>query len=366
MALRFTDSFDGYSSTGSTDLGIRWEASTNYGYTSTGGKFGGGALFIDNAGASSLRRVMVPLSEEVANNTIAFGFWFFADDTPNFTHNDFMLLNSSNNSTSTSFSAGIDINTDGTISFRKYGTTTNAVTGSINICDGQWHFLEFRYKVGTSTGIAQLYVDGILDINLNPGDTRDDVQGDEILSRFRFNSYQSNPANIYIDDFFFYDDATGTLAGDFDADTDYPIGPLKIEYVLPNSTGTLADFTASSTNDNYTHVDETVPNDDTDYVESGTAGDVDSYGYASLTSTNVVNVLGVALAVQVKNSGQDDIYLRGVTVSSASSAASASLLVPTAYETNHYAIPYDPATSTRWTTAALDAAEFGIEVTTST
>jgi len=135
---------------------------------------------------------------------------------------------------------------------------------------------------------------------------------------------------------------------------------VKIECILPAANGYINQWAVFPGGDNYTAVDETAPNGDTDYVYTSGTGFIDSYAFSNLTT-----VSGSVFGVQVLPYARKDdagsrsitpnIYISGVAYSGESvfSIGNTYTYYPEIFDTS-------PATSSAWTIAEVNASEFGI------
>jgi hypothetical protein len=153
-------------------------------------------------------------------------------------------------------------------------------------------------------------------------------------------------------------DTSGTINNDFKGD-------CRVEAIFPNGNGNSSVLVGSDGNstDNYLLVDENPPNSDTDYVESSTVGDKDTYNYGSITSAFGV-VHGVQICPFVKKTDAGVRSIANVARSSGTEADSASQALAATYGYLPTIKEDDPSTpGSRWTVAGVNAAEFGVKVT---
>jgi hypothetical protein len=66
---------------------------------------------------------------------------------------------------------GLTLNTDGTLSARRGGSTILGTT-SFNLSTGIWYYVEFKVTIHDSTGTAQIKVDGDSKLSLTGQDTK--------------------------------------------------------------------------------------------------------------------------------------------------------------------------------------------------
>lgn len=366
MALRFTDGCDSYSAT--ADLLKKWahnSNSTNITFQPTGGRFGGGAIQLATSGYIQSQILRTTYD---ASGTMKFhiGFSFHCNDTPSSestlafiqdSANSFGNLNGAQN-------AAIRLTSAGLIAVAAWAcnlASTSDIYSTTNVCDNNWHWIEILiHHTAQNTGSLQIRVDGVLESEKTSWSSWT-TGGRNVWDRVSFLGMTS--CTYKIDDIIIYDDLAGTLTGDL-SNSNYPLGDTKIETLRPNGAGTTTQLTASA-GANYTCVDESgASNDETDYVQSATDGHIDLYAFGNLASTPVaihaINVNAVA-----RNTDVGSIYLKGRTLSGGDAAVGPSVLLGPSYKTKQWAIPRDPDTAAAWAGAAVDAAEFGISVSSS-
>lgn len=372
MALILTDGFDTYSTEGElVDRGWVYSAGTPSLITlgTTEGRYGGGALQLLDGTREYVR---ITLDDRTVQNQWCIAFAFRTADTTLPSGDTYFagagegtvpaILNNSR-----AFFVGIA--TSGVIKTNLWSDAniSSGLTGSTNIVDGQWHWIECDFRADDTSGVLRIRIDGVDEINIS-GDSVDGTDATEWMNTWFFSNNTLQDQTYYVDDIVVYNDVSSGITGDL-TDTNFPIGDHRIETITPDSTGTAQQLEGfgTSTSTNYLNVDENVPDDDTSYNYSTTSGAVDTYGFSSLSGT-VDTITTVNIWAHARNAETGSIALRGVSVSNASSIEALPRALGAAYASYQYAVPYDPDTSTRWLSTALDAAEFGVEVraTTST
>ena len=105
------------------------------------------------------------------------------------------------------------------------------------------------------------------------------------------------------------------------------------------------------------------PDDDGDatYVESGTVGHKDPYGYQDLASTSAA-IMAVQVATVARKDDAGSRGLRAVLKSGATTANGATCLLGTSYALYDDRFEVDPATTIAWSKAGVDALQGGVEV----
>lgn len=239
-----------------------------------------------------------------------------------------------------------------TFSVTRNGTSLGTFVKALTL--DQWYWIEFRALISDTVGQLELKVDTVQVINLTGQDTRNGANAsvNEIWISDGGTFMSSN-----LDDLIIVDPATGG------APTNTFLGDSRVETLMPSGNGNSSQLVGSDGNstDNYLLVDETTPNQDTDYVESSTVGEKDTYAYGNLTPTTGT-VYGV----------QPCLYARKTDAGVRSVASIARLSGTEVDSANHtLGSSYQYFTDIReakpgggvWTITDVNNAEFGVKVT---
>lgn len=231
------------------------------------------------------------------------------------------------------------------------GTILGTSAGSLTI--GVWHYIEIKATVADAGGTCEVRVDGVTQINFT-GDTRNGGTSASV-DVLRFNAISTAGGVRNIDDLYICD-ATGSANNDF-------LGDIKIETLYPNGNGTNSQLTGSDGNqvDNYLLVDEAGTPATADYVTSGTVGQKDTYAFSNLvTSTGPVK--GVQINNYANKTDAGSRSIKALAVSGGSTATGAIKPLQTTYNAHLQVQETDPNGGGAWTIAAINNAEFGVEV----
>jgi len=221
---------------------------------------------------------------------------------------------------------------------------TPVITASGSVDFAVWYLIEIRDKIADS-GDMELRVDSI-SWGTFSGDTKPGA--DTTVNNINF--IQQFSSAYYIDDL-----ALNNTSGSEDNSW---CGTGQVELLKPTANGYLNEWTRSTTStDAFALVDDIPPNDNTDYIYSATANQIDAFALADFDGTNklIKRVWTEARA-----------YDQGVT------AAQISLGFRTTESTNYFSTTnstltgsyarvasdewlLNPATSTTWQDADLDA-----------
>lgn len=151
-----------------------------------------------------------------------------------------------------------------------------------------WHYILVRVKPHASTGILEVWVDGVRVLNLTNIDTLHASAVADTARNFTTQRANGN-TSLYLDDILIADNTgTGVVA---------VFGPVSIEAIRP--AGDVAETWDKSTGaDSYALVDE-APASAADYVETTVAGELEEWSLADRTHTG--GVLGVVAWAQALN-----------------------------------------------------------------
>lgn len=216
-----------------------------------------------------------------------------------------------------------------------------------------WMTLEFKVKIHSTAGYAELRVDGEEAINSSPLNTLG--QSDNIVNVLRLATLNGIQTQS-VDDLYVFD-TSGSMNNDF-------TGGLQINLMVPNGNGASSQWTGSDGNqtDNYLLVDDTVPVQPfSTYVKSYTAGHIDSYAYDSL-SFAPLNVRGVMLNALSRRGSVQACKFAMLTRVSSTNYFGHTVSCETLERVKGYLWETNPNTSAAWTKEILDGAEFGIKV----
>ena len=220
---------------------------------------------------------------------------------------------------------------------------------------GKGYFIEIKWSIANSIGADSF----VVRVNGETWITLDAATDTQARASNNMDLIQLEGAvgTCYFDDLYILDLTGPAPTNDF-------LGDCRVVCLDPDGNGTTSDFVGSDSNsvDNYLHVDETAPDDDTSYVESSTVNHEDLYTFDNLAVTPDT-IFGVQTQAVVK---KDDAGARtgkllarvgGTTYEGAAFSPSegAYLNVTEIWELN-------PDDSAAWEEADVNGAEFGIKV----
>lgn len=341
MSLVWCDSFDHYSTTYlvrkyTTQLGT---ASTVSGSGRNGSGFASGASGTTYQGWRK--------SLGTSFQTWVVGFAILVPSTPGTQVNVFRIEDG------TTAQIEIRVNTDLTISVTRNGTTLG--TSSTTLTTNTWAYVELKVKIDNTTGTIELKINGVT--RIGPSSSLD-TQNTANASASAF-VIGSDRLSVRLDDLYVLN---GTSSGVSGAPNNDFLGDVRVEALFPNGNGNSSQFVGSDGNstDNYLLVDETTPNDDTDYVQSSTLNDKDTYAM-----TDLVTVAGSVYGIQaVPNAKKDDAGSRTFKTqirSGGTDVEGAEKTLGTSYAFFPEIFESDSA-GAQWTISSINSIEAGVKV----
>lgn len=234
--------------------------------------------------------------------------------------------------------------------------TVIAGPGSTTLTSDVWYYLELKAVIDDTAGAIEVRVNGVSELTGSSLDTRN-AGAAASVNHFRlgFGSATPNVANHRWDDLYFLDDQGSTNNGF--------LGDVRVQALLPNGNGNTSNLVGSDSNstDNYLLVDDATANGDTDYVESSSVGDKDTYAMGNLGSTS-----GTVCAVRpIVIARKSDAGLRSVCSIarlSGTEVDSSNATLSTDYQ-NLWDIRETKPGGGAWTVSDVNGAEFGMKVT---
>jgi hypothetical protein len=335
MAGRFIDGFDHYPAAEMLHKWSSWSNTVSF----VTGRFGGSAL-------STASRSVTKVLDNQAEWIIGFGFQHLGVSTATGPFLRFM--------------AGATIQDDLywdasalKLSVRRGGSTVLGTT-TLQLNANVWYYVELRLVFNDTTGVVQLRVNGVQDINLSSQDTNN--AGGNVADRIQFGDPGASNINVSIDDLYL-NDATGS------APMNTFLGDCRVETIYPNGNGNSSQLVGqdADSTDNYLNVDETNSDDDTTYNESSTVGNKDTYAYGNLAVTS-----GTVYAVQILPwARKTDAGTRSiVTVArlAGTEVDSSAYSLPDTYTYVGQNIRETKPGGGAWTISDVNSAEFGVKI----
>jgi len=233
-----------------------------------------------------------------------------------------------------------------------YGLVGSATAAALQV--GVWSYLEVQMKCDGSTGTCVIRINGTEVKNLTGLDT---LYTSATLTRFALGCRASTEVQLDFDDLIVLD-LNGSLNNGL-------TGDMTVSLLLPTGDGnstTWDDSTGGSPPENWPNVDETSPNDDTDYNSTSTLNAKDLYTFEDAPAGSDIRAVQVLASVRKGAEGPGQVKL--VTRSASTDYDGAAQGIGgTAYSYVRQVLETDPATAAAWSESGFNAAEFGIKKT---
>lgn len=225
--------------------------------------------------------------------------------------------------------------------------------GTTVIPSDAYFYVEMKATINNS-GTYEVRLNEIVEIS-GSADTQE--SSNAYTNRIQIFGNSNSP--LYIDDIYLLNDTNSGVSG---APNNDFLGDIGVDTLWPNGNGNSSQFTGqdSDSTDNYLNVDETTPDDDTTYNESGTVGNKDTYAYQNMTFTSG-DVFGVQIVPYARKTAAGARSMKSIArLSGVESDGPAKALSDT-YLCYPDVREADPGGS-QWTIANVNAAEFGAKV----
>jgi hypothetical protein len=245
----------------------------------------------------------------------------------------------------------LTMKTDGNIELRR-GTSggTLLATGTSALSTGTYYYIELKALIANS-GTYEVRVNGVSAFS-GSADTQNTANASwSQIALGRNVGAGASGGNWDYDDLYVAD-STGSTNNDL-------LGAIRVKTILPDGAGNSTDFTPSA-GSNFQNVDEASTDGDTTYNSETATGDHDTYTYGSVGFTGTV--LGVQTNLLVRSAGVGGETIRPKIRIGSTDYNGTSVAITTSYLDYLEIFGLSPATSSAWTIAEIDGAEFGIEL----
>ncbi len=370
MALRFLDSFDHYATADLTDkyTQIINASGNSWAIGATGARSTNGARA--STGTNQAQNPLAVVIGDVSGDTFICGFRFMQtgafsglryDTSPDTTR---LGPSASFGGSAAEFlfcvrQAGtihfwVQILTNGQIRVIQgngtvLGTTSNALS------TGAFYYMSFKVKIADGTsGTVDILVNGVSWLSVSSLDTRNG--GSATWDEFVYGKLVSTASISWdFDDLYLADDSgSGWNAMKSD---------VRIDALYPTSNGTTRDWTRSTGSDDFSLVDETAPNDDTDYLEAAAAGDLVTMGFPDAPAVGA-DIYGVQVVVSAKKTDAGSAGHKGATRIGSTDYLGTEVGLTTGYTFQRQCWDLSPDSGVAWTESEFNAAEFGAQKST--
>jgi hypothetical protein len=219
-------------------------------------------------------------------------------------------------------------------------------TGTHILVNNSFYYVELELMSIGAAAVVNLYLDGVLEATATF-----DTRGAGGLSGNVYEFYLCCPQ------------AGGTFRYCDGYVSDTLLGPSRVADFTPISDGVLSQWTPSTGVTHFNLVNEEPPDGDTTYVSDSNPGDIDLYGFSPLLPYNPANVWGVQVALYAR---KDDLPARTIAAEVRSGGGNHVGVTQPALTTSYVdyvqVFTTDPATGLAWLTAAVNSAQFGMNL----
>lgn len=314
------------------DFGGPYSISTGLTVTTGAGRFGGAGLVVTNASAY----VSTPLDDE---DTFYVGFGLKGTGPC-------CVLRVMDDATE---QCSLWLRSDGRLEARR-GDASILATGSLIISPSVMRWVEVGVIINNATGGFIVAIEGAADISATNIDTQNTSNAYATQWRFGLGGTAAS-VNFTLGDGYFVDDAG--------SDNNFLLGLVRTESKLPSGAGSTGDWTGA-----YTAVDETTPNDDTDYISTTAgSGDLSSFAMGDL-SGSYTSVKGIVVKTRGKRTDAGAGVIQHYVKVGANTDTGADIThAAGAYDTKKTAFDVQPDTSA-WDATDWNSAEVGVQEAT--
>ena len=337
MGLIFIDGFDHYGEGGSQPLDKGYSVGSTVYMEFRTGRFGyGRCLEISDSSGYATKNLGVNKS------TLYFGVAVKKHEagTPGVSASVPLI-----NFRDEAFVSQVGILVNSTYGINVYRDSTLLGSSADNVFrDLYWQYLEVKVTISDTVGEVTVRINGVQVLNLTSQDTKN---GSDYIRYIKmvavFNDLIAYFDDLYVDDAQFH-------------------GDCRIKTFMPDSiSSTNNSFTASAGNKDEC-VDETISNEDTDYIYSDTLNHKQGFG---ITTGSLGTVIGVKLNNHCRvDAGGSRKITPLIRSNSTDYYGTETDFIPESYKFESEIFEDDPDDSNVWTQTKLEAAEFGLEITT--
>lgn len=348
MALRFVDGFDHYDRPQATRKWTNiFSSHDTWETTTTNARFGLGRCFYANGGTGFEVRLIKFLDSQA---TFIAGLAYRNNGGVFWPTTIFGFMDS------------LQIQTDvrqmatGKLVVTRDGTNIGSDVGNFVMASNTYYYLEFKCTFKTdATGSFTLKANGTTirsGTNVQTSATANNTANQIYIGS---NSALGAGWDMNIDDLYLCD-ATGASNNDF-------LGDMRVRTLVPTSDGTYTAWTPTPSGTHFNKVNEIPATDDTNYVETSTVNNVDSYNFTQII-TNPMNVKGVQMCICARKTDAGTMTLNPFirTSDSVDRPQAVAMTLTDNYIYHNHVQAVDPATSAAWTISNLNATQFGVKL----
>ncbi len=342
MALRFIDGFDHYNTTAQFSLKYNEAVgSTGYPCVEPGRRAGSNSVRL-YAQSSYLNKTLDDQSTWIVGAAVKIGVM------PSSNGAIFQFRDNTGNN-----QACVCITPSGNVALVRGSSSGTVLATSTNaILANSWNFIETKLTIADSGGTFEARVNGDVWVTYT-GDTKYSSTLNTANS-LRLSGLPS-AVHAWYDDLYICD-GTGSTNNTF-------LGDARVDTILPNGVGASAQFSPTGSANNWENVDDPSPDDEATYNASNTAGNIDSFAFADISSLGAT-VFGIQENMLSRKDDAGSRILRGITRIGATNYEGLDITLTDSYVYQRQIWEKNPATAANWSEADINAAEFGYKVQT--
>ena len=226
-------------------------------------------------------------------------------------------------------------------------------SGTRNVSDNNWHFIEFHYKCDTSVGIVELWVDNS-QVFYNSG-YNTTYYGSLSFTGVRFAGDSSNAIAAIYDDWYILDAESG-------AHNTTRLGDSRIQTLRPSSDVGPNNGTPSVAGPHYAMVNAPQNNGGaTTITLTGTSGQEELFGMTSLASTPTT-IFAARVLNYAEKTDAGTLNANAVISSNSIVGNGNTQALLTNFTGNFGIFETDPSTSNAWSPSAINSVACGFKI----
>lgn len=342
MACRFMDSFDHYNTASITE---KWNNQVGVGTISAGTGRRGTQSYHAIVATQSIQKTF----DSQASWVVGFALKFSSLSSQ---ATVFQLLDTAG------VQVDLKINTDGTLAVTRNGTAVTGGTSTSTINASVYYYIEYKCTIASSIGAGtwKVRVNGVDYITVTTG------QSSKAQTPATANSIKIGQLGggiiVDYDDLYVLDGNDSTVSGNPCNDF---LGDIAVVPSYATGAGNNTSWTPDS-GSNYARVNELVADGDSSWVETGSAGNIDSYAFQSLTGSPA-SVYAVGWNVEARKTDASTYKIRRYFQSGGTPyAGTTDYSLGTTYSISQEVLHANPATSAQWVYGDLSSPEFGVKL----
>jgi hypothetical protein len=339
--LLHIDSFSSYST--GADLAQTYSQS-NMQFSTTAGRFGGGALYFNTGYNQYISYMFSSAQTEIwvgfAIQSISFQF-----------ATSLVAFNSISGPECT---ITLATNTGIFYVYKGYNNLLGQSSSQINFSNGIWHYIDIHYKISSSVGIVEIWVDGTQNLNLTGVDTTQYSNTSFSSLAIGVNYGYQYSGYMYVCELYILN-----TSGSYN---NTKLGDSRIHVLLPNSDAGPNNGTPSTGNVHYTMVNEPLWSSSNSITLANTIGQEELFGVTSLP-TSPPNVYGVQLLAIAEKTDAGNVQVETVLVNNGNICNGSNVQLLTSYSHIYGIYETDPNTGNAWTSSGVNTLKAGFEIT---